>query len=204
MTNLKLILRTYSALRQMSPDDIALLETLRGLNDGDRELMVETLQGKATGKKAGKKSSKKQVVPLADQRCVYKLADSSKCGKAFGDSVHTGYPNSGHPFTEQSSSKSSRASGMAAQLKERRSQQRRISTEDVDAAFCAAPNCGEGLTNPIHDPNGGYGSYHPFQLSTTASPAPASSPANGGVGSTIANLEASAASAGAATGGSSE
>lgn len=57
MTNLKLILRTYSALRQMSPDDIALLETLRALNDGDRELMVETLQGKATGKKAGRKSS---------------------------------------------------------------------------------------------------------------------------------------------------
>lgn len=59
MTNLKLVLRTYSALRQMSPDDIALLETLRALNDGDRELMVETLAGKATAKKAGKKSTSK-------------------------------------------------------------------------------------------------------------------------------------------------
>lgn len=57
--NIKSVLRTYSALRQMSPDDIALLETLRALNEGDRELMVETLQGKATGKKAGKKSASK-------------------------------------------------------------------------------------------------------------------------------------------------
>lgn len=61
MTNLKLVLRTYSALRQMSPDDIALLETLRALNESDRELMVETLAGKAMGKKASKKSSKKST-----------------------------------------------------------------------------------------------------------------------------------------------
>lgn len=59
MTNLKLILRTYSALRQMSPDDIALLETLRALNDNDRELLVETMTDKPATKKASRKSSKK-------------------------------------------------------------------------------------------------------------------------------------------------
>lgn len=60
MTNLKLVLRTYSALRQMSPDDIALLEVLRALNDNDRELLLETMAGKPVGKKAGKKSSSKK------------------------------------------------------------------------------------------------------------------------------------------------
>lgn len=59
MTNLKLVLRTYSALRQMSPDDIALLETLRALNDNDRELLVEMMTDKPTAKKAGKKAGKK-------------------------------------------------------------------------------------------------------------------------------------------------
>lgn len=57
MTNLKLILRTYSALRQMSADDIALLETLRALNDNDRELLLDAMTDKPAGKKASKKSS---------------------------------------------------------------------------------------------------------------------------------------------------
>lgn len=60
-TNLRLVLRTYSALRQMSPDDITLLETLRALNDNDRELLVEMMTDKPAGKKAGKKSSKKST-----------------------------------------------------------------------------------------------------------------------------------------------
>lgn len=182
MTNLKLVLRTYSALRQMSPDDIALLETLRGLNDGDRELMVETLQGKATAKKAGKKSS------------------TSK--------------------SSQSSSRSPRASGIHAQLKERR----QSATRDVigesgepdifDAVAerrlqgCAWESsdgpCFRSVDDNVHHKQGDP-DYHEFvEGKSTTPPTPAPSPANGAEGSTTQNSEASAASVGAVTGGSSE
>lgn len=58
--NLKLVLRTYSALRQLTDDETALLETLRSMTDAERELTVETLspQVKST-KKAGKKGAGK-------------------------------------------------------------------------------------------------------------------------------------------------
>lgn len=61
--------------------------------------------------------------------------------------------------------------------------------------------CAELEDNPIHDKNGGYAGFHPFQLG--ASPAPARSPANGGAEPAIRNLEASAVSAGAAEEGDS-
>lgn len=157
MTNLKLVLRTYSALRQMSPDDIALLETLRGLNDGDRELMVETLQGRATTRKVGKKPTSK---------------------------------------SQQSSSKSPRASGIQAQLKERRQEQREpMTTKDDDydpaAERCDFPRNGGKVCfllpdHNIHHMKSAQG-FHPFRSASDAPPAPALSLANGGVGSTIAN-----------------
>lgn len=68
--NLKLVLRTYSALRQLTDDETALLETLRGMTDAERELTVETLspQVKPT-KKAGKKAAGKsrRAASLANQ-----------------------------------------------------------------------------------------------------------------------------------------
>lgn len=156
MTNLKLVLRTYSALRQMSPDDIALLEMLRALNDGDKELMVETLQGKATGKKAGKKSSKRS-------------ARASSLGAAVKDGLRRREPTVG---------------GFA---------------DDADMARCS--DCGAVSDDNVHHKRTDL-NYHPFV--STAPPAPAPSPANGGARSTTANSEASAVNAQAATGGSSE
>jgi hypothetical protein len=59
--NLRNVLRTYSLLRQLSDDESALLETLRAMNDAERELLVQSLQPeKVTTKKAGKKPSKSQ------------------------------------------------------------------------------------------------------------------------------------------------
>lgn len=133
----------------MSPGDITLLETLRGLNDGDRELMVETLQGKATAKKAGKKSS------------------TSK--------------------SSQSSSKSPRASGMATQLSNRRQRRQKINEGACTFILEDGAVCNTGDNNPIHDESFGYAHYHPFQPSTTAPPAPAPSPANGGATTSTAN-----------------
>jgi hypothetical protein len=41
--NLKVVLRTYGLLRQLTDDETALLETLRSLTDSDREQLVESL-----------------------------------------------------------------------------------------------------------------------------------------------------------------
>jgi hypothetical protein len=41
--NIRNVLRVYAQLRQFSDDETALLETLRGLSESDREQMVESL-----------------------------------------------------------------------------------------------------------------------------------------------------------------
>jgi hypothetical protein len=57
--NIRNVLRTYSLLRQLTDDESAFLETLRGLNDAERESLVVALQPeKMAGKRASKKSSK--------------------------------------------------------------------------------------------------------------------------------------------------
>lgn len=73
--NLKTVLRTYSLLRQLTEDETALLNTLRGMNDGERELLVESLSPqKGTGKgikkrkPATSKSSRAQSLATAIQQ----------------------------------------------------------------------------------------------------------------------------------------
>lgn len=57
--NIRNVLRTYSLLRQLTDDESALLETLRGATEAERQLLVETLSPQKMGtKRAGKKSSK--------------------------------------------------------------------------------------------------------------------------------------------------
>lgn len=60
--NIRNVLRTYSLLRQLTDDESALLETLRGATEAERELLVETLAPqKSTTKRAGKKSASKSA-----------------------------------------------------------------------------------------------------------------------------------------------
>ena len=54
--NLKMVLRTYGLLRQLTDDETALLETLRNLTDSDKEQLVESL---APAKVAVKKRVRK-------------------------------------------------------------------------------------------------------------------------------------------------
>src|SRR4026207_2537578 len=64
--NLKTVLRTYALLRQLTDDETALLNTLRGMSDSERELLMESLQpGTGTGKK---KVGKKTASPSGNNR----------------------------------------------------------------------------------------------------------------------------------------
>jgi hypothetical protein len=56
--NIRNVLRTYGLLRQLSDDETALLETLRGLNVSEREQLVESLAPVKAAKKPRKSRGK--------------------------------------------------------------------------------------------------------------------------------------------------
>lgn len=157
--NIRNVLRTYSLLRQLTDDESALLETLRGLNDAERESLVVALQPEKTmTKRASKKSASKTNIPLCGA-CGY--AESSIVHKDESRSnFHLFYPPS------KSASKSSRASGMAATLAKNLGRRHQC-VAMVDDNGGEMP-CGEAEDNPIHDSAMGYAGYHEFQSSAVA------------------------------------
>lgn len=58
--DLKLILKTFSNLRRMTSDEVAFLETLRAMNESEREALVETLSPQPVRKSSAKKSASKK------------------------------------------------------------------------------------------------------------------------------------------------
>jgi hypothetical protein len=125
--NIRNVLRTYSLLRQLTDDESALLETLRGLSEGERDLLVQSLApAKAAVKKAAKKAANKsqrasgmaaaiggslQQSRAAERavdpnyHCQQRLRDGTLCDEAADANVHhlrgvTGY----HEFVAAQSS----------------------------------------------------------------------------------------------------
>lgn len=106
--NIQQVLRTYSLLRQLTDDESALLETLRGLNDAERESLVTALlPEKATTKRASKKSSKggskslrasgmaaaikgnlESSRKLKDARCAYYNSNGLICDTTEDNPIH--------------------------------------------------------------------------------------------------------------------
>lgn len=125
--NIRNVLRTYSLLRQLADDESALLETLRGMSETERESLVVALQPeKATTKRASKKSSKgesksarasgmaaainrslsqgRQVVKDGSP-CFATVDDNGgemTCGKMEDDPAHDTRYLSSHPFVRDS------------------------------------------------------------------------------------------------------
>lgn len=94
--NYRLVLKTYTALRQLTDEESALLNTLRAMNDTERELLVEALNPtrgtgkglKRTTKKHGKSQRASGIATqlnknLSQQRqtmqgsCTYRYPDDS-------------------------------------------------------------------------------------------------------------------------------
>jgi hypothetical protein len=114
--NFKLVLKAYSTLRQLTDDESALLATLRGMSEPEREALVVAMQPERT---TGKKKA-----------------------------------------TKKTGGKSPRASAMAATLGKNLAVQR----QDVKCGhvFDNSETCFARPGNAIHDPQGGYSSYHEF------------------------------------------
>lgn len=118
--NIRNVLRTYSLLRQLTDDETALLETLRGMNDAERESLVVALQPeRVTTKKAGKKSASKssskspraQSLSGAIQRAgkspanreplctfIVNVATQETCATVADDPIHDMTYSSSHEF----------------------------------------------------------------------------------------------------------
>lgn len=86
--NLKNILKIYALERQLNPDDIALLETLRGLNDAERESLVVALQPEKTATKRASKKSSKPASKSAHAQLLSSVIQRTPKLKADAEAVH--------------------------------------------------------------------------------------------------------------------
>lgn len=131
--NIRSILKIYTLERQLNPDDIALLNTLRSMNESERELLVESLSpASKTTKKVGRKASSKSAGKssrasgmaaiisgnLSQRRqiiCGYIYPDKSACNQPEDNPIHAvdgGYAGY-HEFTTGKSS-APRAAGKSS------------------------------------------------------------------------------------------
>lgn len=115
--NLRTVLRTYGLLRQLTDDETALLNTLRGMNDGERELLVESLSPEKI--KRRKPNSKQR----SDVRCIASLISAAGtpyiCKERKDHLVHDPYGQQVgfHQFEPpQRGSKSPRAASLATAI----------------------------------------------------------------------------------------
>lgn len=102
MTNFRNVLKAYTLLRSLNDDETALLETLRGLSDTERELTVAALspQTKKPTKKAATKTASKsrraaslgtqlqQVRHAPDAVCAFVYNDGKACGEGWPNAIH--------------------------------------------------------------------------------------------------------------------
>jgi hypothetical protein len=101
--NLRTVLRTYALLRQLTDDESALLETLRGMSEGERELLVESLSPEKPTKPATAKTF---------ERCV-------RCGNTKHHNFHKDSSTDGfHEFQVPvvAGKKSQRAASLAEKV----------------------------------------------------------------------------------------
>src|ERR1043165_6823750 len=105
--NLKTVLKTYSLLRNLTDDETALLNTLRSMNDTERELLVESL---APTKPAGKKPTRKSATTRTYDHCL-------RCATTKRDSSHKDVASPDYHQFQSSQGKSARAVILAEQIK---------------------------------------------------------------------------------------
>lgn len=113
--NYRLVLKTYTALRQLTDEESALLTTLRNMSESEQELMVETLSPQSkSAKKRGKKSATKsrKASSLANQiqqrprvatttpLCVFVVNSETgeTCNARDDDTIHDPTYSSSHLF----------------------------------------------------------------------------------------------------------
>lgn len=164
--NLRNVLKTYSLLRTLNDDETALLNTLRGMNEGERELLIE---GLSPEKKLSKKTGDAKKRNL--EHCG--VCDYTRRAAHHKDTGHKDYHEfqSGKPKSQRASSLQQQIQGRARAAKE---------TGNGDDQFadyrCTAslPVGGERCTwfkdDVIHSDTS-YANHHEFQPAEQAASA---------------------------------
>lgn len=168
--NLRNVLRAYSHLRQLTDDESALLETLRAMNDSERELLVESLQDKPAAKKGS-------ATTRVYEHCA-------QCDKTKGHSFHKDSSSDGyHEFQspQKSSSKSKKAASLQRQIQGRATGSKDRCVFSLQTGDDKYETCDAVENDPIHDETFGYAGYHPFQVAASPAPPP-STPASSETG----------------------
>jgi hypothetical protein len=142
--NLKNVLRTYSLLRSLTNDESALLDTLRAMNDAERELLVELLVPATVRKPATKQQRKVEHCGVCDY---------TKRAAVHKDTTLSDY----HEF-QSSKPKSARAASLAEQIKT----SNRPLDGGVSKMRCDREGCGEYADHNVHHLESTVG-YHEFQ-----------------------------------------
>jgi hypothetical protein len=157
--NLHNVLKVYRLLRQFSDDESALLATLRGLNDSERELLADELQPERV-------AAKKKLVEVLTR----KIEKCDACNYTRRAAVHKDVEADGyHEFLSSKSSsarggkKSARAAEMAATLNKNREVQRQIvvSNTCTSALPDGSGTCHAWDDDSLHT-DSSYGNYHEF------------------------------------------
>ena len=159
--NFKLVLKVYSQLRQLTDDESALLNTLRGMTDAEREMTVEAFGG-SMGKQVSKSSTKLRQTRNIEH-C--EVCNWTRRAAVHKDTALKDY----HEFQSSQSSakpKSARASSIAEKVTKvgRDTNHKPLLCDyEIDGKVC------HGTENDgIHDKSLGYGNHHPFVSSSTA------------------------------------
>lgn len=159
--NYKLVLKTYSQLRQLTDDETALLNTLRGMTDAERELLAETLGPPAKVKAKSARPATKKF-----KKCD--VCGVSKRAAHHRDADHPDYHvfDEGAPKTTEK--KSARASSLAEKIAGTASGNHKplLCSYEIDGKVCHGEE-----EDGIHDATMGYAAYHEFIAVTPATPA---------------------------------
>lgn len=156
--NFKLVLKTYSQLRQLSDDEAALLATLRAMSDSERELLVESLSPPV----------KVKAVKRKIEHCIAARGDEP-CGLTRRAAIHKDTGNKDyHEFQElrqvirSTPVRSKRASSLAEKIAgTTNSSKPPLCDFEIDGKVC------KGSENDgIHDAALGYLNHHPFVSSS--------------------------------------
>lgn len=174
--NFKQVLKAYAILRNLTDDESALLETLRGLSESDREQLVESLSPGGAGKKKA--------------ATVEKKGQCAACDHVKTHPVHTQSNRVGYHVYQPTRSR--RATSLAEQIK---STGKPHLGEGPVCTICSHTEDYEDHSEP--SPH-----YHPFQPPVRN--AAGESSTNGAGASTTASTGDEKVSAGAVAGGSSE
>ena len=144
--NIRNVLKVYGLLRQFGDNETALLQTLRELNDSERELLVEEMRA---GKVVKKAAAQRRKI----EHCA--ACDYTRRAAVHKDAACPGY----HEF-QPPGQKSARASSLQRQLQQM-PKPSATCVREVDGDGGSPVPCGAPAGDRVHDER--FGGSHEFQ-----------------------------------------